>query len=375
MKKSLMVLLTSVLLIVACLLMSPAAFADSVASGTCGSALTWTLDSDGLLTISGSGEMQDFEYYSTVCWREYKDSICSVNITDGVTSIGGSAFSGCSGLTSVTIPSSVTSIGSSAFYGCRGIKSAGPIGSGANYEFVWTKSIPSNAFSGCSGLTSVTIPSSVTSIGDYAFYGCSGLTSVTIPSSVMSIGNSAFYNCIGLTSVTIPSSVTSIGNRAFSECSSLTNVTIPSSVTSIGNSAFSSCSALTDVYYEGSQEEWDVILIGIDNTPLYSSTIHFAPLVLPDPDLILPASLKTIEEEAFSGGAFVYAKLPEGTESIQARAFADCPNLKFIYIPESTTVIHRTAFENVSNLTILGQKGSYAGYFANSFGYNFIETE
>ena len=127
------------------------------------------------------------------------------------------AFDGCSGLTSLTIPSSVTSIG----------------------EY---------AFSGCSGLTSLTIPSSVTSIGESAFDGCSGLTSFTIPSSVTSIGESAFFGCSGLTSFTIPSSVTSIGESAFLGCSGLTSFTIPSSVTSIGWGAFCGCSGLTSIY-------------------------------------------------------------------------------------------------------------------------------
>ena len=131
-------------------------------------------------------------------------------------SIGSDAFAVCRGLTSVTIPNSVTSIGS-------------------------------NAFRYCSGLTSVTIPNSVTSIGDYAFYYCSGLTSVTIPDSVTSIGSDAFYGCSGLTSVTIPNSVTSIGDDAFRNCSGLTSVTIGTSVTSIGQSAFNGCSNLTEI--------------------------------------------------------------------------------------------------------------------------------
>ena len=105
------------------------------------------------------------------------------------------------------------------------------------------------AFYGCSGLTSLTIPSSVTEIGWYAFEDCSGLTSFTIPSGVTSIGWSVFEGCSGLTSLTIPSSVTSIGSWAFSGCSGLTCFTIPSSVTSIGSKAFSGCSGLTNLYY------------------------------------------------------------------------------------------------------------------------------
>ncbi|MQN82989.1 leucine-rich repeat domain-containing protein, partial [Segatella copri] len=100
----------------------------------------------------------------------------------------------------------------------------------------------------CSGLTSLTIPSGVTSIGDWAFYGCSGLTSLTIPSGVTSIGNYAFYDCSGLTSLTLPSGVTSIGIAAFEYCSGLTSLTIPSSVISIGKEAFYGCSGLTSIY-------------------------------------------------------------------------------------------------------------------------------
>ncbi len=135
--------------------------------------------------------------------------------------IGYNAFSGCTGLTSITIPDSVTSIGS------------------------W-------AFGGCSGLTSITISNSATSIGNYVFNGCSGLTSITIPNGVTSIGNYAFKGCTGLTSITIPDGVTSVGNYAFSGCTSLTGITIPNGVTSIDASAFNGCTNLKcNVYQNG----------------------------------------------------------------------------------------------------------------------------
>ena len=153
--------------------------------------------------------------------------------------LGDYAFYGCSGLTSLTIPSSVTSIGNEAFHGCSGLTSL-VIPSGVT-------SIGDEAFYGCSGLISLTIPSSVTRIGWSAFEGCSGLTSLTIPSSVTWISGEAFSGCSGLTSLVIPSSVTSIGKSAFSGCSGLTSLTIPSSVTSIGWSAFEGCSGLTSL--------------------------------------------------------------------------------------------------------------------------------
>ena len=152
-----------------------------------------------------------------------------------VTSIGEEAFRNCSGvisggLTSVTIPNSVTTIGQKAFSGCNRRTSV-TIGNSVT-------SIGICAFELCGRLTSVTIPNSVTTIGNYAFYRCSNLTSVSIGNSVTSIGICAFDDCSRLTSVTIPNSVTSIGDYAFEECSGLTSVTIGNSVCSIGAKAF-----------------------------------------------------------------------------------------------------------------------------------------
>jgi fibronectin type 3 domain-containing protein len=147
-----------------------------------------------------------------------------------VTSIGGSAFEGCTGLISITIPDSVTSIGRDAFYGCKSITSIEIPDS--------VTSIGNSAFWYCESLTSITIPNSVTSIGNSAFYCCKSLTRITIPNSVTSIGDSAFCGCQSLTSIEIPDSVTSIGEYAFCACKSLNSITIPNSVISIGEAAF-----------------------------------------------------------------------------------------------------------------------------------------
>ena len=156
--------------------------------------------------------------------------------------LGDWAFYGCSGLTSLTIPSGVTSIGDKAFRGCSKLTSL-TIPSGVTSIGDW-------AFSGCSGLTSLPIPSSVTSIGNYAFYGCSGLTSLTLPSGVTSIGNYAFYGCRGLTSMTIPSGVTSIGNDAFYGCSGLTSIYVyPENLPELESGIFSGCNAQNCTVY------------------------------------------------------------------------------------------------------------------------------
>ena len=149
------------------------------------------------------------------------------------------AFSFQTRIKSVTIPDSVTSLGQEAFVGCTGLTSV-TIGNGVT-------SIGDYAFNDCGGLTSITIPDSVTSIGWSAFKGCIGLTSITIPNNVTSIGTEAFRGCTGLTSVTIPDSVMRIGGGAFYGCSGLTSIVIPDGVTSIGGSAFSGCAGLTSV--------------------------------------------------------------------------------------------------------------------------------
>ena len=141
-------------------------------------------------------------------------ALASITIPEGAASIDEYAFLFCGNLDSVTIPASVAEFGTGVFYKCTALKTAGPAGSGSNIEFGWTESIPACAFSD-SGLTSITIPDSVTSIGREAFMGCGNLTGITIPDGVTSIGNYAFDSCAGLTGITIPSSVTSIGDQAF----------------------------------------------------------------------------------------------------------------------------------------------------------------
>ena len=169
--------------------------------------------------------------------------LTSVTIPNSVTSIGGYAFSGCSGLTSVTIPNSVESIGSCAFFNCSVLTSVhiSDVATWCNINFSDPESNPLGyadyLYINGEEVKDLVIPNSVTSIGNYAFSGCSVLTSITIGNSVTSIGDYAFW-CSGLTSVAIPNGVTSIGESAFSNCSGLTSVTIGNGVTGIGGGCF-----------------------------------------------------------------------------------------------------------------------------------------
>ncbi|MFR4622920.1 MAG: leucine-rich repeat protein, partial [Lachnospiraceae bacterium] len=210
-----------------------------VASGTCGAEgnngdnLTWILDDEGLLTISGTGAMANWNRKGSP-WYANKDKIESVMIEDGVTSIGKYAFFDCSSLASIKLPNSISSIGIAAF-------------------------------NNCSSLASITLPNSISSIGELAFYYCSSLTSITIPNSVTNIEKYAFCGCSMLASITISNSVTSIADSAFESCTRLKSITIPNNVISIGKNTFYDCFGLTSVIYLGNTEQWNNIRKNIGN--------------------------------------------------------------------------------------------------------------
>lgn len=236
--------------------------------GKCGDNLQWSLSSDGVLTIDGTGEMYDYNPdYSPTPWYTYRSKVKSIIANYGITHIGNSAFDSFTSLISVSLSDSVTSIGFHAFWGCNSLTSI-------NIP-QFAISIGSGAFAFCSSLESISIPNSVTSIGDGAFAYCTSLISINIPESITSINDTTFEYCLSLTSIIIPKSVTSIGNSAFEYCYSLTSISIPASVISIGSYAFNPCTALHDVYYAGTQSQWNAISIDSGNNYLLSATIHY----------------------------------------------------------------------------------------------------
>ncbi len=373
----------SIIFVIAVFSLAVPVIASAATSGNCGANgdnVTWTLDDEGTLTISGEGDMEDYYNYGAP-WYNSRSSITKVVIEQGVTSIGNNAFEDCSSLTSVIIPESVTSIGNRAFYGC-------------------------------SGLASVTIPNSVTSIGEHAFLSCSSLDSVyisdleaylnidfgdeyanpmyyadklylngkrvtgtvKIPAGVTKIPYCAFDGCDGIKSVEIPDNITSIGGYAFYNCAGLTNFIIPDSVTSIGESAFSGCSQC-NVYYKDSYRKFITILNGTSDSS--NSILHCSDLTainwgkcgnsvawFCDDEGAMTISgegdmkdyshdFSDLSDAPWYNSHSSIAKvvIEQGVTSIGSLAFFGCNGLTNITIPDSVIRIGMDAFSHCSSLT------------------------
>ena len=221
-----------------------------VFTGKCGDNLTWTIDNNEVLTISGTGRIPDYNTSyggnNTAPWYDYGYQIKKVVLGSGVQNIGNDAFARCYCMTDITIPDGVTRIGD-------------------------------NAFDGCSALTEISIPGTVSSIGDSVFSGCSALTEISIPSTVSSIGSYAFSGC-ALREVKIPQGITSIQSRTFQYCTQLTKITIPASVTSVEICAFDNCPVLKTVYYGGTEAQWEGMHVDNyagNNSALLDATLYF----------------------------------------------------------------------------------------------------
>ena len=287
-----------------------------------------------------------------------------------VTAIGDSGFADCQNMTSVTIPSSVTSIVGPVFRACSGLESITVAIGNTTYKSEGNCLIQISNNTLIAGCKNSVIPTSVESIGEYAFYGCSGLTSVTIPTSVESIGERAFSGCSGLTSVTIPSSVTSIGEYAFSWCSGLESVAIPEGVTSIGNYAFWGCSGLTNVFYSGANVAvWNGISIGSGNSPLVNAARYYYSAADPG---TADTHWRFIEgvPEIWNVTTLVFTLINNGTAYSVSKGTS---NILAVVIPSvynelPVTAIGSEGFSNYRNMTSVAipagvtSIGSYAFY-------------
>ena len=255
-----------------------AAPVPSLAEGICNNRISWSLNMDGVLTVSGTGTMKDYTDKETVPWQKWASSIKTVVIEEGVTSIGALAFRNIHSLTGVTIPNTVKTIGKGAFID--------------------------------SGLKEVMIPDSVISIGFDALLSCTSMqtievspgnkyyssvdgilydkkqqkliacpagrsTDVTMPDTVTKIESYAFENCEKIKKIILSEKTEQIVMAAFWNCTGLKSITIPSSVKTIEFCAFSYCKSLKDVYYSGTSDAWKKIDIGSDNDCLLKASIHY----------------------------------------------------------------------------------------------------
>lgn len=421
-----LLILTFTLILLLCAILALNTSAETVASGDCGAEgdnVTWAIDDTGTLTISGTGEMQDFSNALFMPWEDYKRYITTLIINNGVTNISGSAFSDFRKLTDITISDSVTNIGDYAFSLCRNLTTV------TIPESV--TSIGESVFDRCESLTTVTIPESVTSIGDYAFDRCESLATITIPGSVTSIGDFVFRNCDSLTSInvvsnntkylssngilfnksctelicyptgksntyySIPDTITNILDYAFWKNSSLTSIAIPKSVTSIGEYAFCYLSNLTTINVNTSNTKYlssNGILFSKDYTkiicyPAGKSNAHYSiPAGVTDigsyafcscinlTKIAIPNSVKNIGDYAFCECYnLTNITLSNNITGIGESAFRHCYSLKSVTIPSSITDISRYAFDECYNLTTViytGTKEEWETLYYNAHAGN-----
>ncbi|MBO5370201.1 MAG: leucine-rich repeat domain-containing protein, partial [Clostridia bacterium] len=300
----------------------------TVDSGNCGDNLTWTLDNEGLLTVSGTGDMTSWSEVTAIPWYGYRESIKTVIIEENVTGIGTSAFYGCSRMTEISLPDTLKTIGDSAFMECCSLKEI-TIPYGVTHigyqafdgcdalEAIYTDSentmyssdengvlfnkekttlekypagsktaeyavadgvayISSCAFADCGNLTHISLSDSVTEIGEYAFSECGSLTTVSLGKGITDIGAHAFENCVNITGITIPDSAKTIGEGAFAGCDGMNIVNIGNGIASIGENAFDGCVNIAEVYYNGYKEQWSTVSVEAGNESLTGAVIHFA---------------------------------------------------------------------------------------------------
>ncbi|MBE6665416.1 MAG: leucine-rich repeat domain-containing protein [Ruminococcaceae bacterium] len=221
-------------------------------SGTCGNNLTWTLSETGILTVSGTGDMPVYSELYPAPWYVHREQIRSIVVEEGVTSIGNRAFRGLENAVSVTLPSTLKTIGNYAFVQCSKLKMVS-IREGL-------ETIREGAFENCEALIEVRLPNTLKTLGRKAFYHCSSLKTVDIPASVTSFGDLVFSYCENLITANIKASVEELPIWTFYGCELLTSVYFSDSIIRIGEDAFENCTSFYKVNYGGSQEKGSFVL-------------------------------------------------------------------------------------------------------------------
>lgn len=328
-------------------------------SGACGENLTWTYNANtGVLTISGTGNMDDFGSTNRP-WEKHEREIKKVVINEGVTSIGAYAFYQCHYMVEAELADSITTIGAAAFNLCYDLTSVdlpenlttldNAAFRGAGLTSVElpenVKSIGARAFDGCN-LTSVTLNDGLESIGDDAFHGAK-VTELALPDSITTIGENAFSLCLNLTSINIPKNLTKINKGMLAECYKLSSIQIPEGVTSIGDSAFSRCSSLSNIILPSTLQE-----IGA------SAFLGCGALK----SIVIPAKVTVINNSTFHSASGLESITFLGNiTSIGALAFVNCSSLKEFNIPSSVSTVGNDAFaqSGLEKITIPATVKSY----------------
>lgn len=335
-------------------------------SGTCGAKLTWRINGQ-TLTISGTGSMTDYESPSVLnmsttppwLYSDYEGNvghmrrIQNVIIQDGVTSIGSHAFHDCE-MTSITIPNSVVSIGEWAFASSNNLTELKLPNSITN--------IGNHAFYSMRSLNKINIPTSMTSLDGFSlFQFCSKLTSIEIPSNISKIDNGAFLGS-SITNIKIPNSVKYIGDQAFAECDKMTGIDIPGSVTQIGEMAFRSCDSLSSIS----------IANGTNSIKNYafSECTNLKTVTIPN-------SVACIEYSAFSDcTSLTSVTLSSKMSCIEQNTFKNCKKLVSVTIPSSVTRIEQNAFSGctgISDIYYSGTKSDWNNIDINETGNQYLD--
>lgn len=265
------------------------------------------------------------------------DELVSIDIPDSVTYIDESAFEFCSKLESINFSSSLTTIGYKAFKDCDQLNSIKLPKSLDN--------IASNAFEGCGKLENIEFSDSLTSIGSYAFSWCRLLKSVKLPDSLTIIWDHAFKGCSELENIELPDSLIAIKAYAFEDCDQFKDIEIPASVTNVGGGVFNGCDNLVSITVNKGNTVYD-------NRNNCNAIIHTETneLVVGISSTIIPDSVESIGDGAFSGCTFSSIEIPDSVHTIGANAFANCYNLTSIKLPDAVTEISYKVFEGCTNL-------------------------
>lgn len=378
--------------LMACILMltvipKSARSASVLAEGTCGDNATWSLDSAGTLTVSGSGAIYDYVYqvgpnHHLPPWNKYSHEITKLVLSPGITRVGNLAFAYLYYLEEVSISSTVTELGTRCFESCDRLISVtipGNVKVIGKQAFTYSDLLQSvtigygveviaeMAFEQCTQLQEITIPGSVHRIGDSAFSACHSLSSLTLEQGISEIGNFAFSGCESLTALNLPESITFLGNGVFTRCTALTEVTLPRRVEVMGHAPFSICTGLTRFAVAENNPYWKA-----EHDALLSHDGALFVQILPGRtgDYTIPTGVTTIGQHAlWKCSGLTGITVPGTVTRIRQGAFWNCEGMSRLWLQEGVEVIEEETFLHCDSLTNLLIPGSVTEIQNSAFSY------